>query len=79
MENRTYHILDLTGLTEIQITDSLDECIGLNITQRYSLDGTKLFVKSAGDIVCNLDKCTEYTLEEVIVILNGLDWQLPIE
>lgn len=72
------------------VSEALGMCIGLTTTQRYSLDGSKLFIKTTqNDIDTMLEKwgglytweqiisltfTTEYTLEEVKTILSGADW-----
>ena len=43
-------------------------------TLRYSLDGTKTFVKFYGDTPSFLIGETQYTREEILNILNGSEW-----
>jgi len=81
---RRYFIVDIPNENMIH---ALDVCIGDNSTQRYSLDGTQLFVKTNGMLLKSKTDngvdmntiippglSTEYTLEEVLLILNGPEW-----
>ena len=43
-------------------------------TLRYSLDGTKTFVKFYGDTPSFLIGETQYTREEILNVLNGSEW-----
>jgi len=43
-------------------------------TLRYSLDGTKTFVKYEGDQPSFLSGKTEYTHSEILAILAGDEW-----
>lgn len=43
-------------------------------TLRYSLDGTKTFVKFYGDAPSFLEGKTQYTHSEILSILCGSDW-----
>ena len=82
---RRYFIIDVPNENVIH---SLNVCIGLNITQRYSLDGKKLFVKTNTTCIdkelekgVKLNKIfptgltTEYTYLQVLEILQGEDFQ----
>jgi hypothetical protein len=87
---RRYFIMDVLQAQAEDVTEALEMCIGLTTTQRYSLDGSKLFIKTTQkDIDAMLEKwggsytweqiisltfTTEYTLEEVKTILRGVDW-----
>ena len=82
--NRRYFIIELPNQNMIQ---ALEVCIGIAETQRYSLDNSKLFVKTNQNLIdekqqsfdienlLNSQFVTEYTLEEVKTILNNSDWQ----
>lgn len=43
-------------------------------TLRYSLDGTKTFVKFYGDTPSFLIGELQYTREEILNVLNGSEW-----
>ena len=43
-------------------------------TLRYSLDGTKTFVKFYGDTPSFLIDEPQYTREEILNVLNGSEW-----
>jgi len=82
---RRYFIIELPNQN---MSQALDICIGLNSTQRYSLDGNKLLVKTTNELINEKQKtfnienllnsvfCTEYTHEEILTIMNTLEWQL---
>jgi len=76
---RRYFILDRVSINEVE---ALTMCIGALDTQRYSLDGLKLLIKTnqleidtylGGDVSI---LGTEYTHEEILTIMNTLEWQL---
>ena len=46
-------------------------------TLRYSLDGTKTFVKFEGDTPSFLEGKTEYTHSEILAILATDEWTSP--
>jgi len=76
---RRYFILDRVSINEVE---ALEMCIGKMHTQKYSLDGLKLYIKTTqNDIDTYLSGDasilgTEYTHEEIKTILNSLEWQL---
>ena len=74
---RRYFIMDTTLSTEQEIADALNSCIGLNETQRYSLDGTKLLIKCSGEHDHSSECCTEYRHFEILPILEGVEWTDP--
>lgn len=41
---------------------------------KWSLDGTKTFVKFEGDTPSFLDSKTQYTHSEILSILSGAEW-----
>lgn len=47
-------------------------------TLRYSLDGTKTFVKFYGDAPSFLEGKTQYTHSEILNILAGAEWTQEI-
>ena len=85
MENRQYFIIKVPNENVIH---SLNVCIGFNSTQMYNNNNDKLFVKCTKNLVAaecdkgvKLNKIfppgltTEYTYEEIKVILQGEEWQ----
>lgn len=72
---RKYYIIDTVNATEQEISDALNTCIGLPETQRYSLDGTLLYFKCDSEHEHICEHITEYTYEEILVILNTPAWQ----
>ena len=76
---RRYFILDRVSINEVE---ALTMCIGALDTQRYSLDGLKLLIKTtqleidtylSGDVSI---LGTEKTYEEILTILNTEEWQI---
>lgn len=52
-------------------------------TLRYSVDGTKTFVKYDGAMPASVAACTsksqEYSYDEILDLLAGNDWTAPME
>lgn len=52
-------------------------------TLRYSVDGTKTFVKYDGAMPVSVTSCTsksqEYLYDEILTILSGTEWTNPME
>lgn len=74
-ENRKYVIIPATEISNVDFTQVLETAPE---TCRYSVDGTKTFVKYEGSqpaSVYNIvDKSREYTHEEILEILSSLEW-----
>ena len=68
---RTYVILDSSEVSNVDF-DQVSETSA--DTLRYSLDGTKTFVKFEGDTPSFLIGEPQYTQEEILPILAGADW-----
>ena len=68
---RTYVIISAEDVVNIDFSEVLETS---EDTLRYSLDETQTFVKYVGERPSVLDGLTEYTYEEIKVILNGSDW-----
>lgn len=81
---RRYFIMDLPN---VNVIHALDVCIGLNETQRYSLDGTKLYIKTTPELITAKVNSgiglsvlfppgltREYTIEEMKQLLEGPEW-----
>lgn len=89
---RRYFIMDRTQAQPEDEFTALELCIGAMSTQRYSLDGSKLYIKTTqknidqllidwGNLytweqIKELTFSVEYTYEEIKTILNSLEWQL---
>jgi len=80
LTDRRYFILDRPSDSELE---ALEACIGLLWTQRYSLDGTQILIKTNQYIIDNWFNSAvskfgkEYTnLKELKGILASLDWQI---
>ncbi len=68
---RTYVIIDASDVSSVDF-DQVAETSADTI--RYSLDGTKTFVKYEGTQPFFLLGKTEYTHEEILSILSGPEW-----
>ena len=68
---RTYCIIHSSEVSSVDFDQVLqaDE-----YKLRYSLDGTKTFVKYEGDQPSFLSGKTEYTHSEILTILEGDEW-----
>lgn len=74
-ENRKYVIIPATEINNVDFTQVLETAPD---TCRYSVDGTKTFVKYEGEqpfsISKIVNKSQEYTHEEILEILSSLEW-----
>jgi len=68
---RTYVIIDASEVSSVDFNQVLQTSAD---TLRYSLDGTKTFVKYEGTQPFFLLGKTEYTHEEILSILSGPEW-----
>jgi len=91
---RRYFIMDKLQAAEDDEKQALQMCIGMMYTQRYSLDGSKLLIKTTQhtinqilsiypefteqDIMDNTFS-KEYTLEQIKVIMNSSEWTAPFD
>jgi len=69
--SKTYVIIDASEVNSIdfsQVSETSSD------TLRYSIDGTKTFVKYEGTQPFFLLGKTEYTHEEILSILSGPEW-----
>jgi serine protease inhibitor len=69
-------IFDVSELTNIDFSEVLETSVD---TIRKSVDETKTFVKWDGEIIPpSIDSLTTkegpYTYDEIVVILNGVEW-----
>jgi hypothetical protein len=79
-ENRKYVIIPTSEINNVNFTEVLETAPG---TCRYSVDGTKTFVKYEGDMPLSVQgitgKSIEYSHDEILVILSTEEWTSPIE
>jgi len=68
---KSYVIIDSSEVDSIDFDQVLETSAD---TLRYSLDGTKTFVKYEGTQPFFLLGKTEYTHEEILTILSGPEW-----
>jgi hypothetical protein len=68
---RTYVIIDASEVANVDFDQVRETSAD---TLRYSLDGTKTFVKYEGTQPFFLLGKTEYTHEEILSILSGPEW-----
>ena len=68
---RTYCIIDASEVSSVDFNQVSETSAD---TLRYSLDGTKTFVKYEGTQPFFLLGKTEYDQEEILSILSGPEW-----
>ena len=68
---KTFVILDSSEVGIIDFDQVMERSVN---TLRYSLDGTKTFVKFEGDTPSFLEGKTQYSYSEILTILAGSDW-----
>jgi len=71
---RTYVIINSSDVSSVDFSQVAETSAD---TLRYSLDGTKTFVKFDGDTPSFLIGEPQYDQEEMLGILNGADWTDP--
>ena len=67
----TYCIVDASEVSSVDFDQVAETSAD---TLRYSLDGTKTFVKYEGEQPSFLSGKTEYTHSEILAILSGDEW-----
>lgn len=72
---RTFVIIDASEVGNVNFDQVLETSAD---TLRYSLDGTKTFVKFYGDAPSFLEGKTQYTHSEILSILTGAEWTQEI-
>jgi hypothetical protein len=72
---RTHAIIDASEVSSVDFDQVLETS---SDTLRYSLDGTKTFVKYEGTQPFFLLGKTEYNQEEILSILSGPEWSSEI-
>jgi len=68
---KSYVIIDSSEVDSIDFDQVLETSAD---TLRYSLDGTKTFVKYEGEQPSFLSGKQEYTHFEILTILSGAEW-----
>lgn len=79
-ESRQYMIFNVSELSLIDFSEVLETSID---TVRKSVDGTKTFVKWEGEIIpSSVNSLTTkegpYTHSQILSILDGTDWTIPM-
>ena len=74
--SRNYVIIDASEVSSVDFDEVLETSAE---TLRFSVDGTKTFVKYEGDTPSFLEGKTAYTHSEMLEILAGEEWTSPIE
>jgi len=69
--NRKYVIIDASEVSNIDFTQVNETSAE---TLRYSLDETQTFVKFDGDTPSFLEGKTQYNHNQMVSILNSVDW-----
>lgn len=77
-ENRRFVILPAVEIDNVDFDQVLETSAN---TCRYSVDGTKTFVKYEGSIPVSVNaipsKSQEYTYDEILTILGTAEWTDP--
>jgi len=68
---KNYVIIDASEVSSVDFNQVAETSAD---TLRYSLDGTKTFVKYEGTQSSFLSGKQEYTHEEILTILSGAEW-----
>jgi hypothetical protein len=68
---RKYVIIDSSEVSSVDFSQVLESSAD---TLRYSIDGTKTFVKFEGDTPSFLLGEPQYTHSEILSILSGPEW-----
>jgi len=74
MNDRTYVIIAATEVEDVKFGDVLEDSPD---TLRYSVDGTKTFVKFTGDTPAFLDGKTQHSHSEMKAVLATPEWAGP--
>ena len=72
--SRKYVIINANEVSSVNF-DQVDETSADTI--RYSVDGTKTFLKFDGDTPSFLEGKTQYSHSEILTILAGEEWTSP--
>jgi hypothetical protein len=71
---RTYVIINSSDVSSVDFSKVSETSAD---TLRYSLDGSKTFVKFEGDTPSFLEGKTQYTHSEILAILATDEWTSP--
>lgn len=71
---RTYVIINSSDVSSVDFSEVVEDSAD---TLRYSVDGTKTFVKFEGDAPAFLDGLTQYTHSEILAELATPEWTDP--
>jgi len=78
--NRHYVIFDTNEVSAINFDEVMEDSEN---TLRRNVDNTKTFVKYEGQMPASVSalttKSAEYTIAEILDVLNGSEWQIDIE
>ena len=69
-----YVILNSSEISSINFDEVKETSVD---TLRYSVDGSKTFVKFVGDTPSFLEDKTQYSHSEILNILSGAEWTEP--
>ena len=69
--SKTFVIIDASEVANVDFDQVLETSVD---TLRYSLDGSKTFVKFEGDTPSFLIGEPQYTHTEILNILSGAEW-----
>jgi len=72
---RTYCIINSSEVSSVDFDQVLQTS---SDTLRYSVDGTKFFVKFEGDVPSFLEGKTIYSHSEILAILATDEWSPPV-
>jgi len=72
--SRNYVIIDASEIPSVDFNQVLETSAE---TLRFSLDGSKTFVKFEGDTPSFLEGKTQYSHSEILTILAGEEWTSP--
>jgi len=75
-ENRKWVIIDADEVSSVNFAEVIETSAN---TLRYSLDGSKTFVKYEGSQPSFLSGKTEYTHSQILAILNDVDGEWYID
>jgi hypothetical protein len=73
--SRKYVIIDASDVASINFNEVSETSAD---TLRFSIDGSKTFVKFDGDTPSALSGKTSYSHSEILTILEGDDWTSPM-
>lgn len=79
-DNRHYVIIESSDVPLVDFNEVMETSAA---TLRYSVDGTKTFVKYEGPMPASIEACSsksqEYSHDEILTILAGPEWTSPME